>query len=277
MASRFSQGFRHLLTLRGASAVPAPPSHILDQAFTSTRSTIRAPGLVNAWLAVTTSTLLTVNSPESIGHLYKFATRDESSKPKSLSERVAAAELMREAGVKCAVFAGVPKTINGLAGLYQSLPDDVKAALPKDNPRNQASKATNQENGLKLFKSVFAPTDEETLGKLQSFHPDFGGWLVEHVYGGLLSQVPGHNHLSRTLTSAVAVASLRALGGVGPQLVTHSNGLVNARGFNARGFDPAETDDDRWLASEQGAEWVIGVSDAISDAVVGPPVEKAKP
>lgn len=98
------------------------------------------------------------------------------------------------------------------------------------------------------------------------------GWIVEHEYGALLSNVPGHNHLSRTLTSAVAVASLRASGGVGPQLVSHVYGLLKARGF-----EPAsETDDDRWLASEQGAQWVIGLADAIADVVVGSPVERAK-
>ncbi|CUA76825.1 Dol-P-Man:Man(5)GlcNAc(2)-PP-Dol alpha-1,3-mannosyltransferase [Rhizoctonia solani] len=271
-SSRLSHGLRHLLTLRGASAVPAPPAHVLDQAFTSTRSAAKTPGLVNAWLAVTTGTLLTVNSPDSIGHLYKFATREDSSKPKGLSERVAAAALMREAGVKCGVFVGVPKTINGLAGLYQALEDDVKAALPKDNPRNQASTTTNQENGLKLFKSVYDPHTEKLLAKLQSYHPDFAGWIVEHEYGALLSNAPGHNHLSRTLTSAVAVASLRASGGVGPQLVSHVYGLLKARGFDLE----SETDDDRWLASEQGAEWVIALADAVSDAVISPPLEKAK-
>ncbi|CAE6474365.1 unnamed protein product [Rhizoctonia solani] len=273
-SSKLSQGLRHLLTLRGASAVPAPAAHILDQTFTSTRNTAKTPGRVNAWLAIATGTLLTVNSPDSIGHLYKFATRDDgaSQQLKELKDRVAAAALMREAGVKCGVFVGVPKTINGLAGLYQALEDDVKAALPKENPRNQASTVTNQENGLKLFKSVYDPHTDKLLSKLQSYHPDFAGWIVEHEYGALLSNVPGHNHLSRTLTSAVAVASLRASGGVGPQLVSHVYGLLKARGFDPE----SETDDDRWLASEQGAEWVIALADAISDAVVGTHLERAR-
>ncbi|CEL57833.1 Dol-P-Man:Man(5)GlcNAc(2)-PP-Dol alpha-1,3-mannosyltransferase OS=Phaeosphaeria nodorum (strain SN15 / ATCC MYA-4574 / FGSC 10173) GN=ALG3 PE=3 SV=2 [Rhizoctonia solani AG-1 IB] len=269
---RLSQGLRHLLTLRGASAVPAPSAPILDQAFTTTRDSAKTPGLADAWLAVTTGTLLTVNSPDSIGYLYKFVTRDSSYRLKEVKERVAAAALMREAGIKCGVFVGVPKTINGLAGLYQALEDDVKAALPKENPRNQANTTTIQENGLKLFKSVYDPHTEKLLAKLQSYHPDFAGWIVEHEYGALLSNVPGHNHLSRTLTSAVAVASLRASGGVGPQLVSHVYGLLKARGFDPK----SETEDDRWLASEQGAEWVIALADAISDVVVGTHVERAK-
>lgn len=93
---------------------------------------------------------------------------------------------------------------------------------------------------------------------------------MEHEYGALLSNVPGHNHLSRTLTSAVAVASLRASGGVGPQLVSHVYGLLKARGFDPE----SETEDDRWLASEEGAQWVIAVADTISDVVVGTPVAK---
>jgi hypothetical protein len=98
------------------------------------------------------------------------------------------------------------------------------------------------------------------------------GWIVEHEYGALLSNVPGHNHLSRTLTSAVAVASLRASGGVGPQLVSHVYGLLKARGYDAE----SETEDDHWLASEDGAVWVIAIADAISDTVVGAPKEQAK-
>ncbi|QRV76660.1 bZIP transcription factor [Ceratobasidium sp. AG-Ba] len=272
---RLSQSLRHLLTLRGASAVPSPPLPTLYATFASTRDSAQTPELKNAWLAVATGTLLTVNSPDSIGHLYRFATEPtagNSSGPKPLRDRAAVAALMRESGVKCGVFVGVPKTINGLAGLYQALEDDVKEALPTTNPRNQCSTTTNQENGLKLFKSVYDPHTEKLLAKLKSYHPDFAGWIVEHEYGALLSNVPGHEHLSRTLTSAVAVASLRASGGVGPQLVSHVYGLLKARGF-----DPStETQDDHWLASEDGARWVISVADAISDVVVGAPVQQEK-
>ncbi|KAG9102512.1 hypothetical protein FRC06_001926 [Ceratobasidium sp. 370] len=275
--TRLSQGLRHLLNLRGASAVPSPPLPTLYTTFATTRDSAQTPGLKNAWLAVATGTLLTVNSPDSIGHLYRFATRPAAGgdppAPGPLNERVTAAALMREAGVKCGVFVGVPKTINGLAGLHRALEDDVKEALPTMNPRNQASATTNQENGLKLFKSVYDPHAEKLLAKLKSYHPDFAGWIVEHEYGALLSNVPGHEHLSRTLTSAVAVASLRASGGVGPQLVSHVYGLLKARGF-----DPATaTEDDHWLASEEGARWVIAVADAISDTVVGAPVEQERP
>lgn len=67
MASlRLSQGLRHLLTLRGASAVPPPATAVLDQAFTRTRSTAKTPGLVNAWLAVTVSSGQAVQVKDSI-------------------------------------------------------------------------------------------------------------------------------------------------------------------------------------------------------------------
>lgn len=54
-STRLSQGLRHLLTLRSASAVPAPPIATLNQTFTATRETAQTPGLVNAWLAVAVS------------------------------------------------------------------------------------------------------------------------------------------------------------------------------------------------------------------------------
>jgi hypothetical protein len=95
-------------------------------------------------------------------------------------------------------------------------------------------------------------------------------------------QVQGN--ISRTLTSVVGSACLRAEGRVGPQLVSHVFGLLKARDADAPesgfGFEEA-SDEDRWLSSDEGAEWVVRTTDIIADAVRVPatldtPEEKAK-
>jgi hypothetical protein len=127
--------------------------------------------------------------------------------------------------------------------------------------------------------------------------------FVIHSYGSVLSPLsasisgnspnPGANssgngnvrvqgNISRTLTSVVGSACLRAEGRVGPQLVSHVFGLLKARDADApeSGFGEA-SDEDRWLSSDEGAEWVVRTTDIIADAVRVPatldtPEEKAK-
>ena len=76
-------------------------------------------------------------------------------------------------------------------------------------------------------------------------------------------------NLSRAMTSVVGSACLRAEGGVGPQLTSHVFGLLKARAAGDQGYEMNE--EDRWLATDEGAEWVILTVDAILDAVVPAP------
>lgn len=61
-----------------------------------------------------TATFLTANSPACMSHVYRFVSRQnydgsETNALLPLSERVARAAIMREVGLKCAVFVGVPR------------------------------------------------------------------------------------------------------------------------------------------------------------------------
>lgn len=69
-------------------------------------------------------------------------------------------------------------------------------------------------------------------------------------------------NLSRALGSVVAIACLRTEGRVGPQLTSHVYGLLKAR--TAQGL----SEEDRWLASDEGAEWVIRTVDTLLDVVI---------
>jgi hypothetical protein len=68
-------------------------------------------------------------------------------------------------------------------------------------------------------------------------------------------------NLSRALGSVVGIASLRAEGGVGPQLTSHIFGLLKARNTEN------QTEEDKWLSSDEGTEWVLRTVDEVLDGV----------
>jgi hypothetical protein len=57
------------------------------------------------------------------------------------------------------------------------------------------------------------------------------------------------------------MACLRAEGRVGPQLTSHTFGLLKAR------YLEGKSEEDTWLSSDEGAEWVIRTVDEILDVV----------
>lgn len=61
-----------------------------------------------------TATFLTANSPACVSHVYRFVSRQnydgsEAGTLLPLNERLSRAAIMREVGLKCAVFVGVPR------------------------------------------------------------------------------------------------------------------------------------------------------------------------
>jgi hypothetical protein len=92
----------------------------------------------------------------------------------------------------------------------------------------------------------------------------FPAFIIQS-YGSVLSPLAGANeqgNLSRTLGSVVGVACLRAEGRVGPQLTSHVFGLLKAR--STEGL----SEEDRWLASDEGAEWVIRTVDTLLNVII---------
>src|SRR5260221_573380 len=101
-------------------------------------------------LVLQTATFLAANYPSSVGDLYRYSSRRplfsnssansptsvslSTAEPLPLRERVRIAALMRETGLKCAVFVGVPKVriqttvfgtsqynLNPIASCYETL------------------------------------------------------------------------------------------------------------------------------------------------------------
>ena len=124
---------QHLLTLRSPGLPPPPDTLKLKAILASTLSDAKKKKAETGWLVATvnkqhifsfpfisqqqlatlqTCTLLTANSPSSVGHLYRYATRsnpDDAQSRYDVSRAVNTAALMRESAFKSTIFVGVPR------------------------------------------------------------------------------------------------------------------------------------------------------------------------
>ncbi|KAL2151246.1 hypothetical protein VTH82DRAFT_6344 [Thermothelomyces myriococcoides] len=255
------------------------------------------------WVALSAAATFTLNSPASLLALHDLATGNSSGG--GVLSPLAAAELIREVGLKCISFNGIPRTINCLGAFRAGLADQPWAA---DLAARRPSRAVTPANlpdvdarGRQLWHSVYTPFDEKLVAKLADSHPDLPVHILGSHYGPLLSDPPRPSSSSstasstsaaatgtglppaeaavgRSLTSIVAVACLRAQTGVGPQVLSHVFGLrkaveqgvhrAEAAAAGAGVVDAeAEADGLERLASDDGCEWLLRSVDAISEAV----------
>lgn len=125
--------------------------------------------------------------------------------------------------------------------------------------------------GHALWDSIYNPHHEKLLSKLSHSHPDLPIHILSSHYSALLSDPsttppPGHAKIGRILTSVVAIACLRAQGGVGPQVTSHVFGLLKAGEDGSAKAEGEEVQGSEWLTSEEGARWVVEQTDRIVEA-----------
>ncbi|TFK76088.1 hypothetical protein BDN72DRAFT_831535 [Pluteus cervinus] len=280
MVAHLPPAVKHLVTLRNPHTLPGPALPKLRNVFASTFREAQDKKARTGWLVLTTCALLTANRPSTIGHLYRFATEangNSTGTTDGIAHAVNVAALMRESALKSTIFVGVPRVILSLGALHQSLGDDVRDAL-----RRQSRRTASSENiepiilrGRGLWDSIYAPHADKLHDKLGSYHPDFIAFIIQ-AYGSVLSPMPGktksygdgssiddpdQGNLSRALGSVVGIATLRAEERVAPQLISHVFGLLKAR------YVENQSDEDAWLSSDEGTEWVIRTVDRIVDVV----------
>lgn len=275
MVAHLPPAVKQLLTLRNPHPYPPPSLSRLQGVLSKTFNDAKQRRAETGWLVLTMCTLLTTNSPPTVSHLYRFATRTDpanESTRTSLSDAVRKAAIMRESALKSTIFVGVPRVILSLTAMQEAMEKDVKDGLRKHSIRE-----ANPENieevvarGKALWQSIYAPHDVKLYNKLGSLHPDFITFIIQ-AYGAILSPLPGgeaiEGNLSRALGSVVGIATLRAEGRVVPQLTSHVFGLLKAR------YVADQNEEDKWLSSDEGTEWVIRTIDTILDVVEG---ERAK-
>lgn len=230
------------------------------------------------WLSLATATLVTLDSPNSLQALHRHVS------PTSLglAQRVERACLMREVGLKCIGFIGIPKVINQLAALRSAVDEDaqLKHALPTEPRRKITPKDTEavQRAAYALWDDIYTPVSDRLITILGHSHPDLPVFIIDGEYGPLFSlpssfsSDPAVQHeppweVNRLRTSLVAIACLRAQGGVGPQVTSHVWGLLKAA--KSIRSDDEHRQGLQWLASEEGALWAVRMIDGLCEAVEG--------
>ncbi|TFK29305.1 hypothetical protein FA15DRAFT_664232 [Coprinopsis marcescibilis] len=279
---RLAPSIKRLLTLGNPHSLPSPPVVQLNSVFEKTLRDAQEKQAETGWLVLTTCSLLSANRPSAVGQLYRFVTRDSllegnAARQIDVPAAVNKAAIMRESALKSAIFVGVPRVILSLAALHEALDEDVKAALRTHSRRTATPETVEQTwaRGRALWDSVYTPHADKLYNKLGSYHPDFISFIIQ-CYGSVLAPLaggkkcftdtsasgdPDQGNLSRALSSVVGIAALRAEGGVGPQLVSHTFGLLKARDT------PNQSNEDKWLASDEGTEWVLRTVDKILEGV----------
>ncbi|GAP86971.1 putative mitochondrial protein [Rosellinia necatrix] len=228
-----------------------------------------------AWVTVSTAVSATMNCPEAMTEIFHLAnTRSATSRTP-----VQNAELIREVGLKCISFNGIPRSINTLGAFWKSLPEPVSSSLSTTPTRKltAVNLGRRQAGGRALWDNVYLGFETKLLDRLAQSHPD----LPVHILDGHYSSLLGNPRdaataairpepVGRVLTSLVAVACLRAQTGVGPQVVSHIFGLRKAYkhgAADAPGELPVEGGE--WLAGDDGNIWLLESIDKLAHAIGG--------
>ncbi|KAL6407782.1 hypothetical protein AUP68_08807 [Ilyonectria robusta] len=271
--SKLSSSLKALVNAPFSRPGPLPaPGQVQDLFQSIARDASKRNLGVNSWLAISTATTFTLNSPDSLPVLHRVASAEQN------GAGVKTAEYMREVGLKCISFNGIPRSINCLNAFYASLPKDITSQLctaPSRTPTTQTLDA-GLARGRGLWDSVYRPFEDKLYEKLALSHPDLPAYILSHHYAGLLSDPPAEERadlasVGRIHTSLVAISCLRAQTGVGPQVLSHVFGLRKAiedESFRAD-RDGESEENVKWLASDQGSEWILNTIDRIIEVMGG--------
>lgn len=127
-----------------------------------------------------------------------------------------------------------------------------------------------------MWDIIYQPFTDKLTAKLAQSHPDLPVFIIEGEYGALFTDPPSdvdttlRPNIGRVLTSILAVATLRAQSGVGPQVVSHVFGLRKAFEDGTFKLDPEVGEEEgRWLASDEGSMWMLEQVDNIVTALGG--------
>ncbi|KAJ5295076.1 hypothetical protein PENANT_c035G02945 [Penicillium antarcticum] len=268
--SKLSASLKALINAPAArpATVPAPAN--ITSVYQKIQQTAQAKQISQpSWVALSTAATMTMNSPESLTALYNLASNT------TPTQSLETAELMREVGLKCISFNGIPRTINCLGSFRASLPESITARLTRTPTRAPTPENISEisARGHALWDSIYRPFETKLFDKLAESHPDLPVHILHANYGALLSDPVrerlGGSSAGRVLTSIVAVACLRAQSGVGPQVTSHVFGLRKALEDGSWAEDVEGEAGAKWLASDEGNLWILESVDAIVEAIGG--------
>ncbi|OAQ67852.1 hypothetical protein VFPPC_04184 [Pochonia chlamydosporia 170] len=274
--AKLSNSLKALINAPFARPGPTPAPAIMRDVFSAiARDAADKKIGTRPWLAISAAATFTLNSPDSLPILHAIASQQEN--------EVQAAEFIREVGLKCISFNGIPRTINCLNAFHASLPKHVTAELSTTPTRRATTQNLGEiaKRGRQLWDSIYAPFEDKLVEKLGVAHPDLPVHILGSHYGPLLADPKEREGLARTgrvVTSLVAVACLRAQRGVGPQVLSHVFGLRKGWEDGTWKGDGEEEDGEvvEWLVGDEGVEWVLRTVDRIADILVGSGAREVK-
>ncbi|KID70286.1 Dol-P-Man:Man(5)GlcNAc(2)-PP-Dol alpha-1,3-mannosyltransferase [Metarhizium brunneum] len=266
--AKLSNSLKALINAPSARPGPTPAPAAMRDVLGSIASDAAQKKIgTRPWLAVSTAATMTLNSPDSLPMLHAIASSQRGQSP------VQTAEFMREVGLKCISFNGIPRTINCLNAFHASLPKSVASQLSSSSSRapTPSDLGDVSARGRRLWDSIYAPFEKKLVDKLAQSHPDLPVHILNSHYGPLLSDPVERNGLAstgRVLTSVVAVACLRAQTGVGPQVLSHVFGLRKAWEDGSWREEGGESEDVvAWLVGDEGLEWILSTVDRIAEVL----------
>ncbi|KAF5138873.1 Dol-P-Man:Man(5)GlcNAc(2)-PP-Dol alpha-1,3-mannosyltransferase [Metarhizium anisopliae] len=266
--AKLSNSLKALINAPFARPGPTPAPAAMRDVLSSIASDAAQKKIgTRPWLAVSTAATMTLNSPDSLPMLHAIASSQRGQSP------VQTAEFMREVGLKCISFNGIPRTINCLNAFHASLPKSVASQLSSSSSRapTPSDLGDVSARGRRLWDSIYAPFEKKLVDKLAQSHPDLPVHILNSHYGPLLSDPVERNGLAstgRVLTSVVAVACLRAQTGVGPQVLSHVFGLRKAWEDGSWREEGGESEDVvAWLVGDEGLEWILSTVDRIAEVL----------
>ncbi|KAG6020308.1 hypothetical protein E4U41_002887, partial [Claviceps citrina] len=131
--AKLSSSLKALIHAPFARPAPAPAPAAIREVYQSIARDAAARKLGSRpWLALSTAATFTLNSPDSLPILHEVAASDQDQdqdQDQDRRSRTQTAELMREIGLKCISFNGLPRTINCLNTFHAALPRAVSSAL----------------------------------------------------------------------------------------------------------------------------------------------------
>ncbi|KAF1972083.1 hypothetical protein BU23DRAFT_599789 [Bimuria novae-zelandiae CBS 107.79] len=269
--SKLGAGVKALINAAHARPGPVPAPRQIQSVYKKIEEEATTHKLGRpSWLTLSTATTMTMNSPESMVALYRSASENKPEK-----DAVEIAELMREVGLKCIGFNGVPRTINMLNAFRAELPSSIAASLNTKPSRlpTQSNVDSINSRGKALWNSIYRPLAEKLENKLADAHPDLPVFIISSEYGALFSDPERSTgaDVGRITTSLCAVACLRAQQGVGPQVLSHVFGLRKAWDDGTWKTEPRAGEEEgiKWLVSDEGCTWVLQKVDEVVEAISG--------
>ncbi|KAF4337721.1 conserved mitochondrial [Fusarium beomiforme] len=271
--SKLSTSLKALINAPFAKPGPRPAPKQVQELYEAIANDAAIRNLgPKSWLTVSAAATFTLNSPDSLPVLHRVASA------KDPNSAVQNAEFIREVGLKCISFNGIPRTINSLNAFYASLPEDITSKLCTKPSRQPTSQNIDEmlSRGRGLWDSIYRPYEDKLFEKLALAHPDLPVYILSSHYSALLSDPPASQRdtlasLGRVHTSMIAISCLRAQTGVGPQVLSHVFGLRKALedGTYKNDQDGESEEAVQYLASDEGGHWILNTVDKIVEAIGG--------